>query len=223
MEGKVGQELKELVYIKKIAFSGETAPAVVGTISGKVTLPQGESLRAVVAIHGQTPLSLAGKVQPDNVFAVTECIHGTYDLAVVSDKAVYFCSNAEVAAKTRWDAAALKEIAEWAKNIREFFNAQDPIYGAGDANRAYVLVRLERYGNTSYEGTELVRRYEVWLMQKPEDEWQIQKRFFISRQLSKVRDVPRERLVIDPQLAGIAVNAERAHVNLKLNLAGQGG
>jgi len=59
---------------------------------------------------------------------------------VVSDKAVYAGFSAEKAEKSaRFTGDQLKEIADWAKNIREFFNAQDPLYGAGNKDRAFVL------------------------------------------------------------------------------------
>ena len=55
-------------------------------------------------------------------------------------------------------------------------------------------------------------------MAKPEDEWQIQKRFVLRRDLSTGKDIPRERMEIRPELAGQKVSAERSDLTLSLQL-----
>jgi hypothetical protein len=56
-------------------------------------------------------------------------------------------------------------------------------------------------------------------MEKPEDEWQIEKRFLLRRDLNTGKDIPRERMEVRPELAGLKVNAERSDLTLTLNLA----
>ncbi len=221
MEGEVGQKLDDLVYVKRIAFKGQVA-GVLGSISGTVRLPTGEKLMAVVAIHCQDDFSLSAEIAGNGAFNFTQCTQGSYDLVVLSDRAIYAGFSAEQAAdSSRLGAETLKEISGWAKNVRDFFDSHDPLYGAGNSARAYVLVRMERArdrANTLQADT-MFRRYEVWLMEKPEEEWQIQKRFLLRRDLSAGKDIPRERMEIRPELAGQKISAERSDLTLSLELA----
>jgi len=221
MEGKVGQKLDDLVYVKRFTLKGETA-GVLGSISGTVRLPVGEKLLAVIAIHCKDDISLTAELGGNGAFKLTECTQGTYDLVILSDRAIYAGFSAEKAdGGGRLGAETLKEIADWSKNVRDFFDLHDPLYGAGSPERAYVLVRMERArdrANTLQPDT-MFRRYEVWLMEKPENEWQIQKRFVLRRDLSAGKDIPRERMEIRPELAGQKISAERSELTLSLELA----
>jgi hypothetical protein len=220
MEGKVGEKLDDLVYVKRIAFKGAAA-GVLGSIRGTVRLAAGERLLNMIAIHCQNDISLSAELAGDGGFKFAECMQGDYDLVVLSDRAIYAGFSAEkVAGSARLGAETLKEISDWAKNVRDFFDSHDPLYGAGNGERAYVLVRMERArdrANTLQPDT-MFRRYEVWLMEKPEDEWQIQKRFLLRRDLSAGKDIPRERMEIRPELAGQKISAERSDLTLTLQL-----
>ena len=222
MEGKVGQKLDDLVYVKRIALKGEAA-GVLGSIRGTVRLPAGEKLVGVIAINCQDDTSLTAEMGGNGAFKFTECTRGAYDLIVLSDRAIYAGFSAEKAPDgARLGAGTLKEISDWSKNVRDFFDSHDPLYGAGSLERAYVLVRMERArdrANTLQADT-MFRRYEVWLMAKPEDEWVIAKRFVLQRGLSAGKDIPRERMEIRPALAGQNVSAERSDLTLSLQLAG---
>jgi hypothetical protein len=221
MEGNVGQKFDDLVYVKRITLKGE-AVGVLGSISGTVRLPVDEKLLAVVAIHCQNDMSLSAKLAGDGAFKFADCTQGTYDLVVVSDRAIYAGFSAEKAADgARLGAETLKEISDWSKNVRDFFDAHDPLYGAGSNARAYVLVRMERARDrvNTLQADTMFRRYEVWLMEKPEDEWVIEKRFFLRRDLSAGKDIPRERMEIRPELAGQKISAERSELTLSLQLA----
>ncbi len=83
------------------------------------------------------------------------------------------------------------------------------------------MERARERPNTLQADT-MFRRYEVWLMAKPEDEWVIAKRFVLQRGLSAGKDIPRERMEIRPELAGQKVSAERSDLTLSLQLAGGG-
>ncbi len=225
MEGKVGQKLNDLVYVKRIALKGEAA-GVLGRISGTIRLPAGEKLAGVIAINCQDDTSLSAELADDGAFKFTECTGGAYDLVVLSDRAIYAGFSAEKAAGgARLGAGTLKEISDWSRNVRDFFDSHDPLYGAGNLERAYVLVRMERArdrANTLQADT-MFRRYEVWLMAKPEEEWVIEKRFLLQRGLSAGKDFPMERMEIRPELAGQKVSAERSELTLSLQLAGGAG
>lgn len=220
MEGKVGQKLDDLVYVRRIAFKGEAA-GVLGSIGGTILLPAGEELLGVIAIHCEDDVSLSAELAGDGAFKLTGCTQGTYDLVVLTDRTIYAGFSAEKAAGgARLGAETLKEISDWAKNVRDFFDAHDALYGAGNKERAYVLVRMERARdrpNTLQPDT-MFRRYEVWLMAKPEDEWVIEKRFVLKRGLSAGKDIPRERMEIRPELAGKKISAERSELTLALVL-----
>jgi hypothetical protein len=221
MEGQVGEKLDALVYVKRIALKGEAA-GVLGSISGTIRLPAGEKLMGVIAIHCQNDMSLSAELVGNGAFKLTECTQGTYDLIVMSDRAIYAGFSAEKAADSaRLGAETLKEISDWSKNVRDFFDTHDALYGAGNMDRAYVLVRMERARdrvNTLQPDT-MFRRYEVWLLAKPEDEWVILRRFLLGRGLSAGKDIPRERVEIRPELAGQKVSAERSELTLSLQLA----
>jgi len=220
LEGNVGQEPAALVYIETLTFLGEGREGTIGTISGRVRLPTGERLLAVKAIHldhdfvAQASLSEGGK------FAFAGCTAGAYDLVVVTDKSIYvYFSRENDEGAARLHTRVLEEIRRWAAAVRDFFHVQDPVYGAGNGERAYVLVRKERHGGmTAADGAKLIRRYDVWLLHKPREQWQIKKRFYISRkQTADARD-PRERIVVSPQLGGHSVTAEHKDLTLSLEL-----
>jgi hypothetical protein len=218
MEGKVGQKLEDVVYVKRISLAG-AAGGTLGEIGGVVRLPPGERLVQVMVLHCDKDTCVPARVQGER-FTLGRCMAGAHDLVVSSDKALYYASSAEKGEPPRrMDAATLKEIEEWAKKVREFFHDQTPLYGAGDGKRAYVLVRLERHGGTSMAGAELVRRYEVWLMSKPAEEWQITKRFYIQRLNSKQKEVPFERIAIAPALAGHVITPDKPRLDLLLDLS----
>jgi hypothetical protein len=220
MEGKVGEKLDDLVYVKRISLKG-TAAGVLGSIGGTIRLPAGEKLLAVIAIQCQDDMSLSAELAGNGAFKFADCTQGTYDLVVLSDRAIYAGFSAEKAAESaRLGAETLHEISAWSKNARDFFDAHDALYGAGNKERAYVLVRMERARDrpNTLQADTMFRRYEVWLMEKPADEWQIRKRFLLRRDLVVGKDLPRERMEIRPELAGQRISAERSELTLSLQL-----
>ncbi len=98
MEGKVGQKLDDLVYVKRIALKGEAA-GVLGSIRGTVRLPAGEKLVAVIAIHCQNDISITAEAGRGTARSSSPTARaGTYDLVVLSDRAIYAGFSAEKAA-----------------------------------------------------------------------------------------------------------------------------
>ncbi len=222
MEGKVGEALEDLIYVESVTFGGEGG-GVMGTIRGSVELPEGERLVTMKAISRQGDFCLEGKLSAAGGFAFTDCTAGTYDLIAVTDRAIYaYFSRERDPECSRLDAGVLAEIQNWAKELTDVFELQEPVYGAGNTERAYVLVRQERRGRLAWSDPEkwawvkFLRRYEVWLMEKPQQEWQIVRRFYLTRELSPDPSDPREKIVILPDLAGHVVDA--AHPDLTLSL-----
>ncbi len=218
LEGDKGESLDDLVYVRTIILD-EGEGGVLGSISGTVRLPEGERLLGMKAIHRQNDFAIAAELSGGGRFRFVHCTKGTYDLVAISNRAIYVYFSREKEEKcSRLHAGVLKEIHVWIKKLRDFFHAQELIYGAGNEDGAYVLVRMERYGRTTLPGTELLRRYEVWHVHKPADEWQIKKRLFIHRERSGDRNDPRERLVIRPALGGHVVDADHSDLTLEFQL-----
>ncbi len=222
MEGEVGQKLDDLVFIRKITFQGGASAGALGCISGAAALPSGETLQGMAAIHQEKSASFNATLLPKRRFQFAQLTAGTYDIAAVTDKAVYYSTSREQAPGcARFDAAALKEVADWAAQVNDFFTSHAPLYGAGNTDSAFVLVAMERRGNMTLEGGELDRRYEVWLMEKPAGEWRIKSRFFVYREMLKKADVPARAFSYCPQLAGLKISREAPNVEVSLQLSSQ--
>jgi len=226
MEGKVGEELGDLVYVSSVTFPGE-GTGVMGSLTGHVETPLDERLLGMRAINREAEFCIEGKVTGDGDFSFADCIEGTYDLVAITDRAIYlYFSREEAPGCSRLDAAMLEEIRQWAGKIKDVFEVQEPLYGAGNLQRAYVIVRLERTGPLAWSDPEkwawvkLLRRYEVWLMHRPHDQWQIIKRYFITRELAGDPHDPREKLVLCRELGGHVIDAEHPDLTLTLTLAG---
>ena len=220
-EGQVGETLEDLPYVRAVLFESGEEAGVKGTIEGELKLPPGERLRKMLAINRQNSFIIEGRTAGDGrLFRFTDCTGGTYDLVVVTDKALYLCFSREREKDCcRLDQKAVGEMQQWVDLLRDFFHEQRILYAAGDQRKTFALIRKERYGGTTLEGAALVRRYDVWVMYKPKKEWQITKRLFVWRQVSEHREVPREEIVIDPSLGGHVVSKEQSELHLKLELS----
>ncbi len=218
-EGDVGQHLGDLVYVRSIDFLGEGAGAS-GSIEGALTLPAGETLRRVVAINREKLFSAEAAVNPaSGRFRVENCTEGEYDLAVVTDRAIYLHFGREADEDAgRLNAEQVAEIQEWVDRLRDFFHSQTVLYAAGNPERAFALVRQERRGGTTLPGLELLHRYEVWAMHQPEEEWQIEKRFVLWRDAGREQSIRRLEVVLSPELSGHSVCADNETVALEARL-----
>ena len=217
-DGKIGESLDDLVYVRQVAYSGEGEGAL-GRIAGSVILPEGEKLKKILAVNRDEEYVLEGRIQ-GTTFRFEHCTAGTYDLLVVTDGAlyVYFSREGEEDCE-RFTQSRVAGIQEWADKLNDFFHRQDVVYAAGNDKEAWVLIRKERYGGTSYDRAGFIRRYAVWKMHRPEDEWQIKKRFYVNRQLTEAKEVPRENIVISPILGGHGISAESSELMVELALA----
>jgi len=222
-EGKVGQKLEDLRYVRAIDFGTEGAGAR-GTIAGTLKLPPGERLRKVLALNRDKLFTVEGKFSPaDGMFRVSDCTEGVYDLIVVTDKAIHLAFSIEREPKAqRLDAEAVKEVQDWVNKLRDFFHSQTIVYAAGNTKRTFALMWLERRGGTTLHGAERLHRYDVWVMHKPVDQWLIEKRLYVWRNISSDVDLKPLRVVVNPALGGHAVSAQAPNVELRIELRPQG-
>jgi len=216
--GKVDQKPEDLLHVKEIVFGG--AGGVRGTISGRMAVPAGETLKKVVAVNRTKLVALEGEVLPAvGSFRFTDCTAGTYDLVALTDRAIYVFFSRELdEGARRLDAGTVAEINEWYAKIREFFHESVVVYGGGEESQAFVLVRMERLGGTTSKQVQMVRRYEVWALHMPGQQWQIEKRFFLDRVSGADLKLARRQVRLCPALGGHKVSAENADLQLDLQL-----
>jgi len=222
-EGIVEESLDDLLYVREVSFE-EGEGGVLGTIGGGVRLPAGEKIERILAVSRENEFILQGRIggTPPR-FQFSGCTAGTYDLVVVSDRAIYaYFSREKDQDCARLTRSPLAEIQQWADKVREFFHKQELLYAAGNPELTFALVCKERYGGTTLQGAELVRRIEVWVMHRPEEEWQIRKRMFVWRLVSKKKRAPRKEIIISPQLGGHEVNVANRDLELELELGPTG-
>jgi len=218
-EGKVGEMLDDLLYVRSVTFS-EAGSGARGTIEGTVIYAPGEKLQKVLAVNRDKLFSVvSGFNQVSGRFRIGDCTEGTYDLVIVTDRAVYVCFSRERdEGAGRLDADAVAEIQAWVEKLRDFFHTQKIAYAAGNEERAFALVMKERRGGTTLPGAELIRRCDVWAMHKPRDEWQIEKRFFVYRIVSEDLSPEPRRVVVLPALGGHRVSAQAQEIDLEIRL-----
>jgi len=218
-EGKPGQSLSDLPYVRSVRFQGESE-GVRGTISGRVSVPRGESVQALLAFNRDKLNGVAPWVNPvTGEFQARGCAAGVWDLVVVTNRAVYvYFSRERDAGAARLDKKQVGEIQDWVDKLRDFFHQQRVLYAAGNEKGAFALIWKERLGHTTLSGLAELHRYAVWAMHKPEKEWQIRKRFFVWRDLSKSHGLKRLEVVVSPSLGGHRISPERPDLQLKLEL-----
>ena len=224
MEGRVGEKLDALVYVKKVTFKGG-AVGVNGTISGRVSLPAGETFLKAQAINEEKRFVREGVIAAGAEFKIHGCTRGTYDLVVQTDKAYYVCFNREKdKGCARFGAGDLQRIHDWIMKMKDLWDDQQILYGGGNDEAAFVFVRMERRGVLQLDGpqgpVQLLRRYEVWSLEKPYEEWQITEtgRLFIGRKLLADANDPPEQIIVAPQLGGHVIGLKTPEVVLDLKL-----
>ena len=237
LEGEVGDQLEDLVYVKSIIFQ-DKAKGVLGMIHGTVFLPRGEELITVVALNRTTDLSLKAQTNRQGRFIVKDAMAGTYDLFIITGeyrkmggkqrpdaKKIYcYISREKELRAIRLNAGIMKKIEDWKKNVRSVFDVERPIYGAGDPKDIYVLTHMERTSKLAWSFPEqwewvgVLKRFEIWRMKKQDDDWEITKRHFVHRELIDDAKDPAEQVVVDSQLGGHKLNADNPKLKLTFEL-----
>jgi hypothetical protein len=219
-EGKVGQKLEDLLYVRSVVFSEEGAGAR-GTIEGTISVPKDEKLRLALAINRDKLFSVPVALNAaSGAFKATDCTEGVYDLIVLTDRSIYvYFSREREEGCARLDTEQVAAIHEWMTGLRDFFHTQEIVYGAGNEDRAFVLVAKERHGGTTLQGAELIRRYDVWALYKAPGEWQIEKRMFVDRLVTENPAAKARRVVVSPVLGAHRISAQQTELKLELKLA----
>jgi hypothetical protein len=218
-EGRVGQTLSDLDYVRSVEFSEEGRGAV-GTIEGRLQVPEGEVLAKILAVNRDKLLSVNVPFNATSGrFRAEGCTEGTYDLVAVTDRAIYlyFSREREEEAR-RLNTADVRAVQGWIDQLRDFFHSQRILYGAGTGKDALVLVLSERRGGTTLAGLQLLRRYDVWAMHRPKEQWQIRRRLYLWRTASRDLDLEPLQAVITPALGGHTVSAEKRDLEVNAEL-----
>jgi len=218
-EGTVGQKLEDLLYVRAITFKQQGAGAR-GTIEGTLLLPEGERIEKVLAVNRDKLFSVEAAVNPaSGKFRAADCTEGTYDLIVVTNRAIYLCLSRERdKGSGRLTAEQAAPVQAWIDKLRDFFHTQKIVYAAGNDERLFALICQERHGGTTSGEAQFVRRYEVWAMHKPGAEWQIDKRMFVQRASSDKPLGEAPAVVIVPELGGHLISARSADIQLEVKL-----
>ena len=218
-EGKVGEKLKDLVYVKSITFGGE-GPGVTGSIVAAFRPSSGEHIQRAVALNTEQNFLRQGKRDGQKV-KFSQCTTGTYDLLVATNKAFYAAFSAEGReSQKRLNSRQVADVQNWINKLEDFYTKQRVLYGAGTREKAFMLVFRERSGNI-HGSAKLMRRYDVWVMEKQRKQWVINtrnNRIGIFRMTSEKEQVPRRELVVLPALAGHRIGPEHKTRTLDIKL-----
>jgi hypothetical protein len=220
-EGEPGQTLDDLVYVQSIVFH-DTAGGVRGSIRGRIRPPDGEKIEKVVALNRTKLYLLEADLQRrTRMFSVEDCTAGTWDVLVLTDAGIYLWFSREADEGCgRIGPETLEEINEWQAKLRDFFHERVVVFAAGSEGRLFGLARMDRRGGTTSPSVRHLRRWEIWSMHKPGDEWQIEKRFFVDREPSKT-PLPEPRPVrVYRELGGHVIDADNTEIFLNLDLSG---
>ncbi len=237
LEGEVGDKLKDLVYVKSVACA-KPGEGILGTIKGTVELPEAQKLITLVGLNRTTDLSLTADVKSGNRFIIRDAPAGIYDLFIVAGRRrnmggtarpdarfIYgYFSNTKNDKATQLSKTQLDKIQRWKSHVRSVFDAERPVYGAGTADRMYVLVRMQRTDKLSWSNPEqwkwvsMLKRYEIWHMSRRNDQWEIHKRHFLHRELLDSAKNGAEKVKIVRTLGGHELDKNNPAVNLTLTL-----
>ncbi len=218
-EGDVGQDLSELTYVRSIQLHGG-GTGVRGTIEGAIRAPEGETVRRVLALNTDASYAVDATWDPaTRTFRAEGCTAGSWDLVVVTNRAVYarFGLEEEEGAG-RLHGEQVGRVQRWVDRLRDFFHDQRILYAAGDESRLLALIWKDRRGGTTLRGMGRLHRYEVWAMHRPANQWQIGKRMFLWRTAAADGDLQRLPVVICPALSGHELSREDPKVKVTVEL-----
>ncbi|MFW6189247.1 MAG: hypothetical protein ACOC7T_02340 [Planctomycetota bacterium] len=217
-EGEVGQKLSDLVFVRTVTLLD--GGGVQGEIRGALKAPEEETLKRVVAVNRDTLFSTeAALAGAEGRFRAAGCPPGTYDVAAVTDRAVYLHFSVESAEDGgRLDARAVAGLQAWVDELRDFHHSQRVLYAAGNDRRTFALVWKERRSGTTLSGLKRLHRYEIWALHRPREQWQIQERIFLGRRLGDREDLPRLKVVVLPELGGHRIGEDSPRAELRTTL-----
>ena len=221
IHGKEGQDLDELTHIKEIFFSVPVKIAS-GKISGAIRV--GEKLQNVIAYGRNHQRTFIAKVDTENSkFELKNLPEDIYDLCIVCEKTIFLNAGAlkpenatddeekDISAKEK---ITLNDKIQKQIGRSEFFDRIRVLEVSGWRGSAVAVVLKERIKKTHLDASDrehahLPRRVEIWLLHLSEDEWVIDKRIYLFREVCIDADTG-HLPVIEEKLKGIEISKKKS-------------
>ena len=227
IHGKEGQKLDELTHIKEIFFS-EPAKKASGKISGTVRV--GEKLEKVIAYGRNHQRTFEAKVdKANNKYELSNLPDDLFDLCIVCEKTIYLSAGAlkpenatddEEKEITASEKTALNDKIQKQIGKSEFFDRIRVLEVSGWRGSAAAIVLKERIKKTHLDSSDkdhahLPRRIEIWLLHMTEDEWVIDKRIYLFREVC-IDIEPGHLPEIVEKLKGIEISKKKREQTVNL-------
>lgn len=221
--GEVGQALSDLVYISEIRFEGRMQKALSTTpASALIRLKASEEIRRVWLLHNEMD-QLFETVHQGGVFTAENLPYGTYDIIVETQRAFFLQLSSPANARAKTPALAPVSavgVEEMLKDAGDFFHSHRIIHWAGTPAKMRALMMSERRGDTTLEGAELIRRYDIFILHKAENEWKIDRRLFLSRAVWFEKKQPPPKMIVPTkELSGLKITEEDPKLEFDLALS----
>ena len=220
IHGKEGQKLDKLIHIREIYFS-EPVKKPSGKISGTVRV--GEKLEKVIAYGRNHQRTFEAKVDAENnKYELKNLPEDVFDLCIVCENTIFLSAGAlkpknatdkeeqEITAKEK---TALNDKIQRQIGRSEFFDRIRVLEVNGWRGSAVAVVLKERIKKTHLDTSDkdhahLPRRLEIWLLHMTEDEWVIDKRIYLFREVC-IDTEPGHLPEIDEKLKGIEIKKDK--------------
>ena len=227
LHGKEGQNLDELIHISEMFFA-EPVKKESGKISGSVKT--GEKIEKIIAYARSHQRTYNGIVDADKgKFELRNLPEDTYDLCIICEKTISLSAGAvkpenatdaeetpvTVDDKTKLDEKIQKQIGR-----SEFFDKVEVLELTGWRGSATAVVLKERTKTTHLDEsdkkhTHLPRRIEIWLLHMTEDEWVIDKRIYLYREVC-IDEEKGHSASIEIKLKGIEISKDKVEQTVDL-------
>ncbi|MCU0727432.1 MAG: hypothetical protein MUE73_16865 [Planctomycetes bacterium] len=203
-QGEVGQTLADRRYVEAVEFA--TPPAPEGSTGLWLAIDPPELLVAAHAIPRDRLRSVEGARTTGGGSAIfTGLLPGVYDLAVVTERAIFLALSLGAEGEEPLAGKPLEEISARAEEIEDFFTKHEVLAGVKTADRVRAVVCSTREEPTSMGGERTFRRFEIWAFRRGGDRWLVDARFFLCRDHGEALPPP-PRIVLAPELAGHRVD-----------------
>lgn len=205
--GEIGEKLTDLVYVESVEFEGEAPDATPAGCSIELTVsPPGalvtahalprERDRSVEMVKSRTP---GRAVFPD-------LLPGTYDLAVVTEKAIYLSLAVGADGGKPLDEQTLLDLEGRVAEIADFFDKREVIEAVRDGEKIRAVVRKFRAGGSTLDSGGAFRRWEIWSMHRGGDRWLVDNRSYLWREHGEALGAARD-VVLTAELGAIHVES----------------
>ena len=227
IHGKTGQKLDDLTHVKEIYFR-EPSKKASGKISGTVRV--GEKLEKVIAYGRNHQRTFFAKIDAnDNKYVLKNLPADVYDLCIVCEETIYLSAGAlkpenatddEEKDITSTEKTALNDKIQKQIGRSEFFDRIRVLEVSGWRGSAVAVVLKERIKKTHLDSSDkehahLPRRIEIWLLHMTEDEWVIDKRIYLFREVC-IDTEPGHMPEIDEKLKGIEIDKKNPEQTVDL-------